>query len=177
MLIRYVSGNVVARALLVVLVAISTVGCECPESIPLDQPVVVGAPRLAEITVVNGRPNSIRVLPVNEDHDALDIEPGGSETFRATVDRVTTPREWTRHADFDLLSIELEGAGAILITLGPVEYFIAEGADRYVLRVDVGEGEPWRVGVIVDVSAMSTEKPTKGELTIADDDLVELRIP
>lgn len=167
----------VASTLLLCLAIVFTTGCACPESIPLNQPVVIGKPRLAEIRVVNKRSESIQVLPVAEHHDPILIEPGASWTVRTTVDRVTTPQEWERLDKYGLLYIDDAGQGSILTTLGLIEYFISEGIDVYVLCIDVGDSEPWRVGIRVEASKMSADKPFRGDLVIANDEFVEMRIP
>lgn len=180
MLTRRMHRNTVARTLVLCFaIILSAAGCSSPESIPLDQPVVIGAPRLAAITVINNRSESIQVLPADAEEDgAVLIEPDGSWTVQATVDRVTTPREWRRHPEFGLFYIEDADQGSILTTLGATEYFIGEGIDTYVLRIDVGDdSEPWRVEIKVDAAEMSVEEPFQGDLVIATDEMVSIRIP
>ncbi len=149
-----------------------------PEGISLDQLVVFGKPRVAAITVVNNRSESILVFPTDGQNPAILIEPQGSWTVQTTVDPLTTPREWRRHDEFDILYIDDRSTGSILTTLGPIEYFLAQGIDTYVLLIDVGDPERlWRVEIRVDASAMSADEPFRGDLVIADDEMVTLRIP
>ncbi len=143
-------------------------------------PVVIGSPKLVEITVHNERDEDISLIAHRGDlidHETP-IPAGGSLIVRAFANRITNPYQWTRHEALDLYEIPDDVGGGDLHTHpDDVPYLSFMGIDTYHLSVGVGD-EVWRLGIIVNGDELQdAEGPIRGEFRVLDDPNDEIELP